>query len=172
MLPIAGVAGLADALVGLGGVLADGVDVAAVGALHALVDICRGEAGGAMGGAGGALPVSPLEPSSEARKPSSPPASQPAHERQRLKGAMLLLCSLVASPHPALTQWVMVSGWVLERHVLPTSTACVPALVQATLRVPNPLACLMIGNTAQAPVAQAGASPGRGESLCLQLAIS
>lgn len=45
VLPIASVAGLADALVGFRGVLADGIDVAAVGALHALVHICKGRGG-------------------------------------------------------------------------------------------------------------------------------
>lgn len=45
VLPIASVAGLADALVGFRGVLADGIDVAAVGALHALIHICKGRGG-------------------------------------------------------------------------------------------------------------------------------
>lgn len=49
VLPIPGVARLADALVGLGGVLADGIDVAVVGALHALVNICKRTGEGAKG---------------------------------------------------------------------------------------------------------------------------
>ena len=128
VLPVAGVAGLADALVGLGGVLADGVDVAVVGALHALVDICKGRGGGSDGESrGAALPVSPREPLPEAMKPSSPPAFQPAHEPERLEGATLLLCSLVASPHPAMMQrvmgslWDTVSGWGLSQTALPVS---------------------------------------------------
>lgn len=61
VLPVAGVAGLADALVGLGGVLADGIDVAVVGALHALVDICKGRGGGERWGEpGGGLPHLPM----------------------------------------------------------------------------------------------------------------
>lgn len=75
VLPVTGVARLADALVGLGGVLADGVDVAVVGALHALVDICQGRDGGRDGERWEtALSISPQEPSPEAVKPSSPPA--------------------------------------------------------------------------------------------------
>lgn len=40
MFPISGVSGLTDALVGFGGVLAEGVNVAVVGPLNAFVDIC------------------------------------------------------------------------------------------------------------------------------------
>lgn len=45
VLPITGVARLADTLVGLGCVLADGINVTAVSALHALVHICKGRGG-------------------------------------------------------------------------------------------------------------------------------
>lgn len=84
MLPVAGVARFADALVGLRGVLADGIDVAVVSALHALIDICKGR-GREMGRAGGLYPIAPLEPLLEAMKPSSPPVPQPAHDPERLE---------------------------------------------------------------------------------------
>lgn len=60
MLPIPGVAGLADALVGLGGVLADGVDVAVVGALHALINICKRTGEGSNGESLWPLPPVPM----------------------------------------------------------------------------------------------------------------
>lgn len=43
VLSITNVAGLADALVGLGCVLADGINVTAVSAFHALIHICKGK---------------------------------------------------------------------------------------------------------------------------------
>lgn len=41
VLPVTGVARFAGALVGLGSVLADGINVAVVSALHTLINICK-----------------------------------------------------------------------------------------------------------------------------------
>lgn len=61
----------------------------------------------------------------------------------------------------------MVNHWVHSKTAQPVSP-----LEHVTLRLPGPFMCLMIGNAAPALLVQAGASPGRGESLCLQLAVS
>lgn len=71
VLPIPGVAGLADALVGLGGVLADGIDVAVVSSLHTLVNICKRTGEGSRGESLGPLPLSPWEPPPQVMDPSN-----------------------------------------------------------------------------------------------------
>lgn len=71
VLPIPGVARLADALVGLGGVLADGIDVAVVSALHALVNICKRTDEGSKGESLGPLPPVPMVPPPQVMDPSS-----------------------------------------------------------------------------------------------------
>lgn len=71
VLPIPSVAGLADALVGLGGVLADGIDVAVVSALHALVNICKRTGEGSKGESLGPVPPVPMVPPPQVMDPSS-----------------------------------------------------------------------------------------------------
>lgn len=59
----------------------------------------------------------------------------------------------------------MVNHWVHSQTAQPVSPL-------GHLRLPGPFMCLMIGNAALAFLVQPGASQGRGESLCLQLAVS
>lgn len=104
MLPIPGVARLADALVGLGGVLADGIDVAVVSALHALVNICKRTGEGSRGESLGPLPSLPMG------------ATTPGDGSQQ-----------PLAPQPALTQLMVGSGHGKSLGPLQNSTTCVPS---------------------------------------------
>lgn len=83
------------------------------------------------------------------------------HRVGRKKGEIPLLCSL--SLHPAPEQLVM--------GVLQNSITCALTLIKAPLGASDHFTQLM-GSNAQTPEVQAGTSPARGESLCLQLAAS
>lgn len=130
----------------------------------------RGEAGGSdgesPGGSSPRLPMGAIARGEETKQPSGFPT------RQAQSNAAALLRSGFAIPSPDAPGDGLAAGQGEPLGPLPNSPTCVPALRQAALRLPDPFVCLMIGNTAQAPVVQAGASPGRGESLCLQLAVS
>lgn len=156
VLPIAGVARLADALVGFRGVLADGVDVAAVGALHALVHICKGRGGdGQSRGQGNKEHEGPWQP---------PSFSGIRTWIKKDQGRNFPPLLPTAAPSPDATG----EGLAADRE-LQNSVACAPHSHSSRPKSHRPH---LIGNKMQAPKVQAGASPARGESLCLQLAAS
>lgn len=154
VLPIAGVARLADALVGFRGVLADGIDVAAVSALHALVHICNGRGGDRQShGQGNKEHEGPWQPHR---------FSGFRTWIRKDKGRNFAPLLPMAAPSPDTIDEGLAADMELQNSI-----ACAPAPIKTRSHQPH-----LTGNKMQTPEVQAGASPARGESLCLQLAVS